>query len=110
MKTWKKVAIGVGVLAVGGGMVWYGLVQKNKDVVTVQTGKVDRQDLVALVTASGGGKPKTDTNVLGEGFGKIIDIAVKEGEHVKRGDILLRLENIQPTADVDAQRASLSQG
>ena len=110
MKTWKKVAIGVGVLAVGGGMVWYGLVQKNKDVVTVQTGKVDRQDLVTLVTASGEVKPKTYTNVLGEGFGKIIDIAVKEGEHVKRGDILLRLENIQPTADVDAQRASLSQG
>ena len=110
MKTWKKVAIGVGVLAVGGGMVWYGLVQKNKDVVTVQTGKVDRQDLVTLVTASGEVKPKTYTNVLGEGFGKITDIVVKEGDHVKRGDILLRLENIQPTADVDAQAASLSQG
>ena len=107
MKTWKKVAIGVGVLAVGGGMVWYGLVQKNKDVVTVQTGKVDRQDLVTLVTASGEVKPKTYTNVLGEGFGKIIDIAVKEGELVKRGDVLLRLENIQPTADVAAQQAGL---
>ena len=107
MKTWKKVAIGVGVLAVGGGMVWYGLVQKNKDVVTVQTGKVDRQDLVTLVTASGEVKPKTYTNVLGEGFGKIIDIAVKEGELVRRGNVLLRLENIQPTADVAAQQAGL---
>jgi len=107
MKTWKKVSIGVGAVVVLGGIVWYGVAQKNKDVVTVQTGKVDRQDLVTLVTASGEVKPKTYSNILGEGFGKIIDIAVKEGEQVKRGNVLLRLENIQPTADVMAQQAGL---
>ena len=36
-----------------------------------------------------------------------MEIAVKEGQKVKRGDVLLRLENIQPTADVEAQRAAL---
>jgi len=110
MKTWKKVGIGVGVVVVGAGIVWYSVRQAKKGVVTVQTNKVARQDLTSIVTASGEIKPQTYTNVLGEGFGKIVNIAVKEGNHVKRGDILLRLENIQPTADVNAQQASLSSG
>lgn len=106
MKKWKKVLIGVVVLAVIGIVITYSVNQANKDVVTVQTGKVTKADLTSLVTASGEIKPKTYTNVLGEGYGKITAIAVKEGDHVKRGDVLLKLENIQPSADVDAQTAS----
>ena len=80
----------------------------NKNVVTVQTGAVVRQDLTSLVTASGEIKPLTYTNVLGEGIGKITEIAVKEGDHVKKGDVLLRLESVQPAADVSAQRAGIA--
>jgi HlyD family secretion protein len=108
MKTWKKVVIGAGAVVVLGVIVLVSVKQANKGVVTVQTGKVQKQDLVSLVTASGEVKPKTYTNVLGEGFGKVVEIAVKEGQHVSRGDVLLRLENIQPTADVEAQQAALS--
>ena len=108
MKTWKKVSIGVGAAVVLGGIVLVSINQANKGVVTVQTGKVGREDLTSIVTASGEIRPKTYTNVLGEGFGKITQIVVKEGDHVKRGDVLLRLENIQPTADVDAQQAALA--
>jgi HlyD family secretion protein len=106
MKKWKKVLLGVGGLAVVGIVVAVSVKQANKDVVTVQTGKVSKQDLTSLVTASGEIKPKTYTNVLGEGFGKITEIVVKEGDHVKRGDVLLKLENIQPAADVEAQQAA----
>ncbi len=108
MKTWKKVAIGIAGAAVLGGIVLWSVNYSKKGVITVQTGKVTREDLTSMVTASGEIKPKTYTNVLGEGFGKIVQIAVKEGDTVKRGDVLLRLENIQPTADVDAQRAGQS--
>ena len=66
----------------------------------MQTGRVGRQDLNSLVTASGEVRPKNYTNVLGEGIGKITDIVVKEGDQVKKGDVLLHLENIQPGADV----------
>jgi len=107
MKTWKKVLIGAGavvVLLVGSSVYKY---ETTKDVTTVQSGKVGREDLVSLVTASGQVKPRTYTNVLGEGFGKITEIVVKEGDRVKRGDVLLRLESIQPGADVDAQRAAI---
>src|SRR5713226_4692798 len=101
MKTWKKVSIGVGALVVGGGIVLFSVKQANKGVVTVQTAKVGRQDLTTQVTASGEVRPKTYTNVLGEGFGKITDIVVKEGNHVNRGDILLRSEERREGKSVD---------
>src|ERR1700689_4423309 len=88
MNTWKKIGIGVGVAAVIAGGGWIAIWQNNKGVVTVQTGTVLRQDLTSVVTASGEVKPLTYTNVLGEGIGKITDIAVKEGDHVKKGDAL----------------------
>ena len=107
MKTWKKVAMGAGILVVAG--IAYAVVsyELNKGVVTVQSGKVVREDLTSIVTASGEIRPKNYTNVMGEGFGKITEITVKEGDHVKKGDVLLHLENIQPGADVQAQMATI---
>lgn len=107
MKTWQRVAIGAcaGVAAIG--IVWYSVYQVNAGVVTVQTSRAIRQDLTSIVTASGEIRPKNYTNVLGEGMGKITQIAVHEGEQVEKGDVLLRLDNIQPGADVLAQKASI---
>jgi HlyD family secretion protein len=107
MNTWQKIGISVGGAGILAGAAWLTIWQINKDVVTVQTGAVTRQDLTSIVTASGEIKPLTYTNVLGEGIGKITDIVVKEGDHVKKGDVLLRLESIQPSADVDAQLAGI---
>jgi HlyD family secretion protein len=108
MKKRTKIGLIVGGVVVLGGVVLVSVKQAGKGVTEVQTGKVGRQDLTSLVTASGEVRPKTYSNVLGEGFGKITEIAVKEGDHVNRGDVLLRVENIQPSADVDAQQAALS--
>ncbi len=107
MKTWQKIATGAGVAAALAGGTWLAIWQINKGVVTVQTAPVLREDLTSVVTASGEVKPLTYTNVLGEGIGKITEISVKEGDHVKKGDVLLRLESVQPSADVDAQRAGI---
>src|SRR3990172_59152 len=108
MKKRTKIGLIVGGVVVLGVVVWVSVKQASKGVTEVQTGKVGRQDLTSLVTASGEIKPKTYSNILGEGFGKIVDLAVKEGQQVKRGDVLLRLESIQPSADVDAQQAAQS--
>jgi HlyD family secretion protein len=107
MSSWKKIVIAAGVAAALAGGIWLGVWEMNKGVVTVQTAPATRQDLTSVVTASGEVKPLTYTNVLGEGMGKITAISVKEGDRVKKGDVLLRLENVQPTADVDAQRAGI---
>lgn len=108
MKTWKKVVIAVVVVAVLGGIVLFSVNQANKGVVTVQTAKVATQDdLVSIVTASGEIKPTTYTNVTAQGFGRITDILVKEGDHIKKGDKLLLQENVQANADVQAQSAAI---
>jgi HlyD family secretion protein len=109
MKTWQKVAIGAGAVVVLGGIVLFSVNQANKGVVTVQTAKVANQDsLVSLVTASGEIKPTTYTNVTAQGFGRITAILVKEGDKVKKGDKLLLQENVQATADVQAQSAAVN--
>ncbi|MFI5097951.1 MAG: efflux RND transporter periplasmic adaptor subunit [Candidatus Acidiferrales bacterium] len=109
MKTWHKVGIGLAAAAALGGIVWFSINQANKGVVTVQTSKVAKQEaLVSVVTASGEIKPTTYTNVTAQGFGRIIDIIVKEGDHIKKGDRLLLQENVQANADVQAQAASMS--
>src|SRR5437879_5713940 len=109
MKTWHKVAIGAGVVALLGGIVLFSVNQANKGVVTVQNAKMAKQDsLVSLVTASGEIKPTTYTNVTAQGFGRITGILVKEGDHVKKGDKLLLQENVQANADVQAQSAAVN--
>src|SRR5712672_1335291 len=109
MKTWQKVGIGVGAAVVLGGIVLFSVNQANKGVVTVQTAKVAPQEtLVSQVTASGEIKPTTYTNVTAQGFGRITGILVKEGDKVKKGDRLLLQENIQASADVQAQAASIN--
>jgi HlyD family secretion protein len=109
MKTWHKVTIGIGGAIVLGGMVLFGINQANKGVVTVQTAKVASQDtLVSQVTASGEVKPTTYTNVTAQGFGRITQILVKEGDKIKKGDRLLLQEDIQANADVQAQSAAIN--
>jgi HlyD family secretion protein len=109
MKMWQKVAIGAAVVVVGAGIVLYSVNQANKGVTTVQTAKVAKQEtLVSLVTASGEIKPTTYTNVQAQGFGRITDILVKEGDKIKKGDRLLVQDAIQANADVQAQSAALN--
>jgi len=89
MKTWQKVGIGVSAVVVLGGIVGYSVNKANKGVVTVQTAKVaPAETLISQVTASGEIKPTTYTNVTAQGFGRITSIVVKEGDHVKKGDVL----------------------
>jgi HlyD family secretion protein len=109
MKTWQKVGIGIGAAVVLGGIVLFSVNQANKGVVAVQTAKIAPEDtLVSIVTAAGEIKPTTYTNVTAQGFGRITAILVKEGDHVKKGDKLLLQENVQATADVNAQAAAIN--
>ena len=107
MKTWKKVLIGIGAALVLGIIVAVSVYQSQKNVVTVQTGKVQKQNLASMVSASGEIKPKTYVNIGANAFGKIIKLHVKEGDHVKKGQLLAQLENVQSSADVNATRASV---
>src|SRR5271154_7501958 len=107
MKLWKKIAIGGGLAVLLAAIVGFTVYQSGKNVVTVQTGKVQRQDLAAVVSASGEIKPKTYVNIGANAFGKITHLFVREGDHVRKGQLLAQLENVQSSADVNANQASL---
>jgi HlyD family secretion protein len=74
----------------------------------ITTGKVVREDLVSTVSGTGQIKPKTYVNVGATSFGRITHLYVKEGDHVHKGDILARVESVQPEATVDAQQANIA--
>lgn len=103
----KKIVIIVGVIVLLGAIVGFTVNQSQKNVVTVQSGKVVKQDISSQVTASGQIKPKTLVNVGANAMGRIVRLYVKEGEKVKKGQILAQLESVQSAADVAMTKASL---
>ncbi len=107
MKNWKKFALIAAVVLVLLAIVGFTIQQSRKGVVTVQTGKVVREDLAATVTASGEIKPKVQVNIGSNAFAKITHLYVKEGDRVKKGQMLAVLDNVQPAADVSADDSAL---
>src|ERR1035438_794957 len=107
MKTWKKILIVAGAVLVLVVIVSVTVYQSRRNLVTVQTGKAQKQNLNSVVSASGEIKPKTYVNIGANAFGKIIKLHVREGDHVKKGQLLAQLENVQSSADVNATRASV---
>ena len=106
-RKWKVIIAVVVVLGLGIG-VYASTVLSKKGLVTVQTGNVVRGDLDSIVTASGEVKPKNYINIGANAQGELKEILVKEGDRVRRGQLLARIENVQPEADVEAQRATLN--
>ena len=104
---WKTILIIGVVLALGIG-VYASTVLSKRGVVAVQTGKVVRQDLTSVVTASGEIKPKNYINIGANALGILTEILVKEGDHVRKGQLVARIENIQPEAQVASQKAQVS--
>src|SRR6266581_5881604 len=107
MKRWKKIAIVAGAMVVLAGIVGFTVQRSHRNVVAVQTGKVQRSDIASIVSASGESKPKTYVNVGANALGKIVKLYVVEGQAVKKGQMLAQLESVQSAADVAAMRASL---
>jgi HlyD family secretion protein len=108
MKNWKKIAIIAGEAVILLAIVGFTVQQSRKGVVTVQTGKVVREDITAVVTASGEIKPKVQVNIGSNAFAKITRLYVKEGDQVKKGQMLATLDNVQPAADVSANDSALN--
>ena len=108
VKPRTKVLIFLGALVLAGAGIYASTVYGKRGVVTVQTARVGRQDLTSLVTASGEIKPKNYINLGANAMGQLSEIMVKEGDRVRQGQLLARIEDVQPTADVAAQQAALN--
>ena len=108
MKVKWKIIITLGALLVAGIGVYASTIYSKKGLVSVQTGQVVRQDLTSLVTASGEIKPKNYINIGANAQGDITELLVKEGDRVRKGQLLAKIEDVQPAADVEAQKATLT--
>src|SRR5580693_3833392 len=103
----KKILIISGAVLVTAGIAGFTIVRAQSGYTKVLTAKVVRQNLVSIVSGTGQIKPKTYVNIGATSFGRITHLYVKEGDHVKKGQILATIENVQAQASVDAQQASI---
>jgi len=87
--------------------VFFNLKAQREKTVKVTVEKVKRQDLTATVSASGEVKPKKNVNISAHVSGRIIKIGVEEGQRVKSGDFLLKLDSTQYEAYADRDRAMI---
>lgn len=104
----KKIGLILGIIVLLGAIVGFTVNQTQKNVVTVQTGKVLKQDISSVVTASGEIRPLTYVNIGANAMGRITKLYVDEGQKVKKGQVLAQLENVQSEADVNAMKAQIA--
>jgi HlyD family secretion protein len=103
----KKILIAVAVLVVAGGLIGLTVMRAQSGYTKVIAGQVVRQNLASTVSGTGQIKPKTYVNIGATAFGRITHLYVKEGDRVKTGQVLATVENVQPEANVDAQKAAI---
>jgi len=106
-KRTKYILGGVGLLIVAGigGKIAAG---KREKPVEVRIETVRRQDLVASVTASGQVIPRTKVDISSDITGRITRLAVKDGDEVKEGQLLLQIDPQQFEAQVQRAEAALA--
>jgi HlyD family secretion protein len=109
MSRGMKIGLTVGtVLLVAGGVIAWRINEKNNAGSEVRMEQVSRRDLVAAVTASGKIEPKTSVDISADITGRIVRIAVREGDIVKRGQFLLQIDPAEYQAAVTRAEAVVS--
>jgi RND family efflux transporter, MFP subunit len=106
----KKGKWAIGIIAVVGigSVLGMSAAKRSNKAVEVRMETVQKRDLVASVTASGQVRPQTKVDVASDVSGKIIKLAVKEGQMVKAGQFLLQIDPSQPQANVDRAEATIA--
>jgi HlyD family secretion protein len=104
----KKVLIGLGVVVLLGLIAWANLGFRRETGLVVHVEKIEARDLEAIVSASGKVQPKRAVNISAETSGKVVHVAVNEGETVQRGQLLLEIDPKNLETRVTNSEASLA--
>ena len=83
------------------------VVGKDRNLTRVTTAKVGKSDLVSTVSCNGRVQAKTKVEISSQVMGQIVNLAVEEGDLVKKGDFLLQIDKAQYDASTKAQQANL---
>jgi HlyD family secretion protein len=102
---WIVVLSVIGAVVLGGVLI---AAAKGKKSTEVRIEPVAYRDLVASVTASGQVVPHTKVDVSTDISGRIIELAVKEGDMVKKGQLLLQIDPALYQAQVEHDKAALA--
>jgi HlyD family secretion protein len=94
-----------GLVVLGGGLAAYS--SRNRGVVPVIAGKVETQDIVSKVTANGKIQAENRVELSALVQGQIVNLRVKEGDRVKKGDFLLQIDRNRAAADEAGSAAAL---
>jgi HlyD family secretion protein len=107
MSRTKKILIGVVVVLIGAAVVAANLYFKKETGLIVTTEAIRTRDLEAVVSASGKIQPKRLVNISADTSGRVVDLAVNEGDRVRRGQFLLQIDPKTLRTRVDSGSASL---
>src|SRR5258708_24498388 len=91
-KNRKKTIVFCLIVLVVGGLTVGAFLNKREVVISVQTERVARRNLTETVVANGKIQPVLQVKISPEVSGEIIELAVKEGQDVKKGDLLLKIK------------------
>ncbi len=106
-KKWK-IVLGI-VIAVGLAVVLMGsLRNKDRNLPKVTTAKVEKVDLLSKVTANGKIQARLKVDLSALVMGQIVNLAVKEGDKVAKGQLLLQIDKAQLAAAALGSEASLA--
>jgi HlyD family secretion protein len=109
MSRGMKVGLIIGLLALaGGGGIAYSMNKKKNAGTEVRMEQVSRRDLVSAVTASGKIEPQTSVDISADITGRIIRIAVEEGDVVRKGQFLIQIDPAQYQAAVSRAEGVVS--
>jgi HlyD family secretion protein len=103
----KKMLIGGGVVVLLGAIAFANIKYKKTDGLTVNTEKVQKRNLEALVSASGKIQPKRSVNISADTMGKVTSLSVNEGDRVTKGQFLLEIDPRNLRTRVESGEASL---
>jgi HlyD family secretion protein len=107
MKRRTKIIIGIVVVVIAGAVSAGFVSRRGKDVTAVTFAKVDRADLTSKVSANGRIDAKRKVDLSANVMGQIVNLAVPEGDVVKKDDFLLQIDQKQLAASADGAAASL---
>ncbi|HEX9458946.1 MAG TPA: biotin/lipoyl-binding protein, partial [Thermoanaerobaculia bacterium] len=107
MRRRTKIIIGIVVLIVAGGLTVGFVSQRGKDVTPVTFSKVQRQDLTSKVSANGRIDAKRKVDLSANVMGQVVNLAVREGDVVKKDDFLLQIDQKQLAATARSADAAL---
>jgi HlyD family secretion protein len=82
--------------------------QKGQKGVGVQVARVRVEDITSRVRAPGKIEPRTQVKISADVMGKIVKLNVKEGDPVKRGQLMLQLDDTQYRSTLSQAQAALS--